>query len=274
MTGPLQPPYEPTTPQPVYPQPTDQQPYAPQPGYPQPYPTQPGYQQPGYQQPGYQPAGYQQPGYQQPGYQPAGYPPPVRKSHVGLWITLGVVLVVVIAAAAVGLYTVGTKTADSASTNPRKPTKTVHLTLPATLNGLQPNTDPTLTSIVTSMNTQLRSVAPGATDTIGGFYGSPTDKSLVMLIALAAPDPSPATYLSSAITGLESSVGMASTTSVPAGPLGGSAECGQGEASDVPIAVCAWADSGSFGVVAFYYKQATDVQAQFLSARGQAETQS
>jgi hypothetical protein len=193
--------------------------------------------------------------------------PPVRQSHVGLWIALAVVLVVVIAAAAFGLYAVGTtkNTAKAASS-----TKPVRLSLPTTLNGLPANTDPTLTSLVTSMNTQLTATAPHATGTIGGFYGDAADHSLVMLIGLA--DPAPATFLGSALTGIETSVSITATSSVPAGPLGGSAQCGDGSASGVPIAVCAWADSGSFGVVAFYYKKAADVQAQFLSARSQAET--
>jgi hypothetical protein len=49
-------------------------------------------------------------------------------------------------------------------------------------------------------------------------------------------------------------------------------QCGDGQAGGTPIAICAWADRGSFGVVAFYYKHASEVHAAFLSARSQVET--
>lgn len=97
---------------PVYSEPTYQE-TAYQPGYQQPgYPEQPGYQQPGYAQPGYQQPGYEQGGYgyQQPGYPGPGYaaptyappgyqqPPvavaPPKKSHLGIWIAIIVVVVI------------------------------------------------------------------------------------------------------------------------------------------------------------------------------------
>lgn len=77
------PPVQPTVQPPV--QPTVQQ---------QAY-QQPVYQQPAYQQPVYQQTAYQQPVYQQPAYaqQPVAQPMPKKKRHVGLFVFLGILIV-------------------------------------------------------------------------------------------------------------------------------------------------------------------------------------
>lgn len=88
-----------TPPPPAYPSaPAAQPPSYPQPnnfnqqGYPQPQPS--GFNQPGYPQS--QPGGFSQPGYPPaPGFNQPGYPP-AKKSRVGLWIGLIILLVVII----------------------------------------------------------------------------------------------------------------------------------------------------------------------------------
>jgi hypothetical protein len=97
-----------TPPPQAFPPPVPPQPVPPQVDYPQAAaPGQPGYPAPGgYSQPGYPPQG----SYGQPGYPPAapnfnqpGYPPK-KKSRVGLWIGLIIVLLVIIGGIAGVVY--------------------------------------------------------------------------------------------------------------------------------------------------------------------------
>jgi len=45
---------------------------------------------------------------------------------------------------------------------------------------------------------------------------------------------------------------VTAVTPVDPGPMGGSARCGQAQAAGVPMAICAWADHGSVGMVLAY----------------------
>lgn len=61
---------------------------------------------------------------------------------------------------------------------------------------------------------------------------------------------------------------------VDAGPLGGKARCGAAESQGVPMAVCAWVDNGSLGMVVWYYKTVNEIKAEFITVRGQIEQKS
>lgn len=270
------------------------QPGSPQPGYPQPYPEQ-GYPQTGGPQPGYPQYGYAQPVYGQQPYIGAPYPQPPRKSRKGLWITLAIVSVLLVAGCGVGAFALvstakkSTKSATQAAPSAKftldptptpTPTSTVagtagtvRLRLPAKLNGHDKNHDSSFASVVTLMNSQLKNVVPNATQTIGGFYGSPTAGTLEMVVAIAAPITDPVRLLDNVEVGLNQSLSIKSMKTVSAGPLGGAAKCGDGKAGGTPIAMCSWADDGSFGFVAFYFKKAADVRSMFVTARGEVETQ-
>ncbi len=103
--------YNPPAQPPVTP-PVFQPPVMPGANYPPPVGAgQPGYPQPGnFNQQGYpQPASFNQQGYPQPGYpQPGGFPPPTypqpkKKSRVGLWIGL-IILLLVLVGGGIGAY--------------------------------------------------------------------------------------------------------------------------------------------------------------------------
>jgi hypothetical protein len=71
--------------------------------------------------------------------------------------------------------------------------------------------------------------------------------------------------------GLGSSARLTGLRATSPGPLGGVAKCGNGETSGIPVAVCAWADSASFGLVAAYFKTVGQLEPDFVKLRGQIE---
>ncbi|MCW3844079.1 hypothetical protein ONA70_28715 [Micromonospora yasonensis] len=253
-------------------------PQQPQPGggYP---PQQPQYgdgyppQQPQYgggyppQQPG-QPYGAEagQPGYGQPGY---GAPaePPKKKSSVGkiLLIVLAVVVLLCVGGG-IAVY-LGTK---DKVTEVVDATKT-RVEPPATLAGKPKVTEPKLQAAAEQMRDQIKSDVPGATSTVGAFYGDPTKGDLIMIAGASGLIADPQKELDDATTGISKDMGVANFKTVDAGPLGGDAKCGDGETSGVKVGVCVWADKGSLGLILVYDKPAAELEKQFVTMRGQIE---
>jgi len=304
MTDPTPPPGEPY--QSPYGQPSPGQPGYQQPSYGQPsygQPTQPDYGQPGYGQPGYgQPASpgsdptavYPAVGYDQPytGYPPP--PPPAPKRRTGLWIGLGAVVLVLCLAGGAFAGIAILNTADDkpttlstgqpsaepsqsagetppASPSPSVATSNIKVVLPAKLLGQPRITDASLQQLADQMTAQLKDTSPDATGAVSGFYGNLSKQNLTMVIAVSAPILSPATWASGMTAGLKQSLNAGTFHNVSPGPLGGSAKCADAKASNVSIALCLWADSGSYGVIGFYFKKVTAVKSDFIKARGQVE---
>ena len=286
---------QPTSGQPAYGQPPYGQPYQ-QPTSGQPYGQT--YGQPYGQPTSGQPYGQPYEGYGQPAY--TGYPPiEPPKKRTGLWIGLGAVLLVLCLAggafagalifntgkdtpsasasdepstAASGDTGTGTSpSADPGSSSAPGGTAAVKVVAPAKLLGQPKLDEPELNQLAESTSTQMSSAAPNVRQSISAFYGDINEKKLTMLIAVAGDISQPAAFATGMTIGLKSSLHAGTFSNVPAGPLGGTAKCADSRASEIDLAVCIWSDSGSFGIVGFYYKKVSQVKSDFVKARNAVE---
>lgn len=288
------------------------QPYPAQPGYPgQPYqgqpnpdvpssvPPQPGYpaqpayaQQPSYPQPEY--GGYPQPGYSPAGPPTQGYPPAPKKKSKALPITLvSIALVLVVCVGgSTAIYLAGRNTveglADAISsgaptpgaTGRTEPTEdaaiapTITIAEPKKLSGRPKVTDPTFAATADQLKKSL-ALLPGATQTVGAVYGTPSKQDLVLVVAAKSFVADPKTELDNAFSGSNvDSLKLTGITSIPAGPLGGVAKCAKGKGGGSPLSMCAWADEGSSGWVIWYFTSLSKAKAEFIKVRGQVEKKS
>ncbi|MGK5522160.1 hypothetical protein ACSNN9_22780 [Micromonospora sp. URMC 107] len=232
--------------------------------------------QPGGYGPPPQPGGYGPPpqagGYgPPPGGVPYGGPPVARKSSAGriVLISLAVVLVLCLGGAAIVAFAVKDEVKETVDAT------RIRVVAPATLAGRPKATDPTLQAGARQLEAELNKTIPGATSTVGGFYGTPADKDLVMIAAASGLNPDPARALEDTIRGARTSdVRLGEMSSVDPGPLGGEAKCGDAKAGDVPLGVCVWSDKGSVGMVIIYFKTGQQAHAEFATIRGQVEQKS
>ncbi|WP_327652946.1 hypothetical protein [Micromonospora aurantiaca] len=241
-----------------------------------------------YPSPQQQPGGYQPPQYggdypqapqqqyggdyppQQPQYGgQLGAPVPPKKSGVGkvLLIVLAVVLVLCVGGG-VAAYFATKDTVNEVVTA----TKT-RVVEPQTLGGRAKVTDPQLQTAAAQMKSELSKDVPDATSTVGAFYGDPAKKDLVMIVAVSGVMADPKKELADATAAVTPDLATKDFKTVDAGPLGGDAKCSDGKASDVPVAVCIWADRGSLGMVVVYFKSAAELQSEFVTMRGEIEKQ-
>ncbi|WP_433130860.1 hypothetical protein ACQPWW_08690 [Micromonospora sp. CA-240977] len=248
-----------------------QQPGQPQyPGQPQQpdQPQQPGGWPPPQQQQGFPPAQPGQP-YGEP-YLPAG-PPPAKKSNVGkiVLIVLAVVLVLCLGGAAITWFAVKDDVGDVVDA-----TKT-RVVAPATLAGRPKVTDPQLQTAADDLVSQMKAEVQNETSAVGAFYGDPTKQDLIMIAAASGLMTDPKKELDDAVNGLSTELTVTNVATVGAGPLGGDAKCGDGKAAgNIPLGICVWADRGSLGMVVIYFKTAKQVEAEFVTIRGQVEQRS
>ncbi|MEU8261218.1 hypothetical protein AB0C02_11440 [Micromonospora sp. NPDC048999] len=256
-----------------------QPPSSPYPGsYPPPQEQPGGYQPP--QQPQYggdYPQAPQQPG----GFPPAGQPgfgapagPPPKKSKVGkiLLIILAVVLVLCVGGGTAIYFALKDKveTVKETVKDAVDATKT-RLVEPETLGGRAKATDPDLQAAANELKTEINGVVPGATSVIGSIYGDPAKQDLVLIAGASGLMADPKKELDDAIDGMSVGLGIKELKSVDAGPLGGEAKCGDGDAGGVPLGVCVWADRGSLGMIVIYFKSGADLKPQFVAMRGEIE---
>jgi hypothetical protein len=242
--------------------------------YPAPADGQSGYPPPADGHPGYPPPGGQ-PGYPPPSYPPPGgaafpgaYPPPVKKKSKALTIVLvSLAVVLVLCIGGVAAIVIMTKDKVASVIDATK----ISVVEPATLGGRPKLTDPQFAAAATGLKTELAK-APGTTGTVGALYGDPTEQDIVMIAGASAPLLNPSKQLDDTINGASSSgLTLTELITVAPGPLGGTAKCGNGSTSGVKLAVCAWADNGSVGVIAAYFKTADEFKGEFVDLRGQIE---
>jgi hypothetical protein len=127
--------------------------------------------------------------------------------------------------------------------------------------------------MVDEMATQMRRAVPQSSSTAAGLYGDPANLDIVIVAAASGRLADPAKQLNQTFEGFsQGGVPATGVKSVDPGPLGGDAKCGTATAGPVPIVLCAWADSGSLGVIGYYFKQnVDDVAAEFVRARSEVE---
>ena len=120
------------------------------------------------------------------------------------------------------------------------------------------------------MTSQLDSEVFGSTSRVAAFYGDLAKRDLIMLVAVSGRIADPDKELNDVFANMQS-LSVKNVKDVDAGPLGGKAKCGDGDAGGVPLGMCAWTDNGSLGMVGFYFKDATAASKEFVKIRGEVE---
>jgi hypothetical protein len=234
------------------------------PGSPQPPQTGPAY-------PGSQGDGYPGQPYGQPGAGPAtGFGPPPKKKSSALKIVLIVVAaIVVLCLGGITWAVLSNKDEISNAVN----SASITVVEPPTLAGRPKVTDPQFADAMASMKDAMASV-PGARESIAGMYGDPKRDS-VRVAASSGTNIKPENTLNDLFGALGTGgLTLPDLSSVDPGPLGGAAKCGSTKSSGVTVAVCAWADAGSTGLVYAYFKDVSKLKKEFVQIRGQIEKKS
>ncbi len=218
----------------------------------------------------YQPGAQPQPGFPpapQPGFPPAA---PQKKSNVGkiLLIILAAVLLLCVGGSAIVFFAFKDDVKEAVeAVNTR-------VVEPETLGGRNKVTDPELQALAVEMVADIKQSVPNSTSTVGGFYGDIEKQDLVMIVGASGIIADPAKELDDAAKGVSTELGVTNMASIDPGPLGGTAKCGDGTTEEIPVGVCVWADKGSVGMIAIYFKSAKETQAEFLAIRAAVEKRS
>lgn len=230
------------------------------------------------------------PGYAQSGYLPVGgvhfpaapAPPESRSRLVPIVLTSVAALVVLCVGGSALAFSFLKGKADELSGAPVRPAAsspapqaskpppdaTVELITPTTLNGRPKLADSTTTRLTEALTKQLAQT-PGVTTSVGAAYGSASEHNIVIVAAAALPVPDPDAGLAAVLgDGTEELTGI---VTVPAGPLGGTAKCGNRRSSGVKWAVCAWADNHSIGTLLWKSKSINKAKKEFPELRAQVE---
>jgi hypothetical protein len=144
---------------------------------------------------------------------------------------------------------------------------------PASLGSRPKATDPELNSGLQGSVDEMKK-EPGVTGTVGAFYGTPKTLDILMVVGASSIGGSAQDRYDAMTQGIAGDFDLTQLKDVPPGPLGGIAKCGDGKTGGVPLGVCMWADSGSFGMLVLFNKKAAALEKDFISYRGQIEQKS
>ncbi|NUT22841.1 MAG: hypothetical protein HOV77_27045 [Hamadaea sp.] len=140
---------------------------------------------------------------------------------------------------------------------------------PDTIAGFPRSTSPELKSIGDQMDSDLKQGA-GFSTTAAGVYHKESDaqQKIVMIFAGTKLILRPQAQLNSAYGAIESGgLPITGRKAVPAGSLGGRAECATSVTGGVKLAICGWADHGSLGMVMFFDRSTTEAAKLLLDFR-------
>ncbi|MBB5872308.1 hypothetical protein F4553_005742 [Allocatelliglobosispora scoriae] len=160
-----------------------------------------------------------------------------------------------------------------ASTSPSAPAPRVRLVVPTKLVGYPRFTNPEVERALIAAKEQLGGTAKAAGSVVSGIYGDPAKRQLRMFTAFQVRNPDQVATLDAFPRTLRR-VGASIATDfaeVPAGPLGGTARCGDVVRDGTTMAICVWVDGETAGQVTFYFVQASAIRRDFLQARGEIE---
>jgi hypothetical protein len=195
----------------------------------------------------------------------------VKKKSSGLKIVLivaAVIAVLCVGGIGIAFFAAKDKVADVVDA------AKISVVTPDTLAGREKVTDPTLTSSVSALDSELSKV-PGATGSVGAVYGDVTERDLVMVAAASTISGTAQGRFDEFTQGMgQGGLEIKNLTDTAPGPLGGIARCGDSEAEDVPMAICVWSDNGSVGMIAMMFKKKADLEKEFVTMRGQIEQKS
>jgi hypothetical protein len=268
--------YPPPPNQPAWGQPSPEEP---QPGQPFPPPfTQPQFGAP--------------PQFEAPPQFAGGFPPPPpkKKSKVLALVLASVVAVLLLCVGGVVAVVVANKdeiqqavdaaqptatptvtSTTNASPEPSAPPAiTVKLVKPSKLGGRPRVTTKSIVKWSTRLEDAIAELT-GASETMGGAWGNQGRSNLVMAAAAATPIDDPADELDFAMDEFMSGMKLKSETVIDPGPLGGEARCGTSGSGSKRMTVCMWADTGSLGMITWYFKSVSQVKGEFAKLRGQIE---
>ncbi|MFG1827342.1 hypothetical protein ACGFIJ_33125 [Microbispora bryophytorum] len=211
-----------------------------------------------------------------PGYQNGGQPPypdyslpsepPAKRRNVGK-ITI-VILAGLVAAGSAVIYYSSKEGAEKPDNS--KSTIQTHVVEPKTLGGRAKQVSANLRRATDQGLAKLKKLVPQATGTVVAFYGDPRDKDMVLTFGVSAPVPDPDATIDRFVGAMGTKVSH--LNQVQPGPLGGVAKCGDAKlAENVPIGVCAWADSNTRGMIAMYFKSGDQAATEFVKIRGEIE---
>lgn len=171
--------------------------------------------------------------------------------------------------------------ADSAEPTPStepspepSPEPQIRLVAPKTLDGRARSTDSELKTLADELVKELKAKVSSGNSTVGAFYGSFEDEDIIMIAGASGFVLNPAQELDATVEELASDLNVRKMSTVSTDPLGGVAKCGDGNASDIPLGVCAWADKGSVGMIVMYSASASTARANFADIRAEIEKRS
>jgi hypothetical protein len=146
------------------------------------------------------------------------------------------------------------------------------LVAPETLAGRPKITKPELQAAADQMVTGMKTSLPGATSTVGAFYGDPAKQDMVMIAGASGLIADPEKQLNDSITSMGTGgLTLSNVKSIEPGPLGGVAKCGDASTGGIKMGVCIWADRGSLGVIGIYFQTGEQAQAEFVKIRSEVE---
>lgn len=195
--------------------------------------------------------------------------PPPRRPRTGFWLVVVLVILAVFAMAGGAAYlTYRLVHQTSPAVQTAGQTKVVE---PAKLGTLAKGKDPKVNELVDGLRKRLPpQAATETTSSVLAGYGTIEQRDVVVVIAFALLVPSPATTVDDVLHSMTSD--SAVLVRIDPGPLGGFAKCSNDKTNGVPSAFCAWADSGSIGVLTFFGQPFDEkLKARFVAARGQIE---
>lgn len=199
------------------------------------------------------------PGSAPTGWSPPGEVPRQRPSRAVI-LTAGAVVVVLLVAIIVGglvLFRPHLSGQHPAS-----------LSTPPQVAGLELSDDPILTDAAVQFSAMITSGAD-LDNAVAAFYTDPrADQQLVLIVGGTGALRNPADELDTAFRGAsEGGLPISDRAAVDPGPLGGVAECGQGSAEGIVVAVCGSADHGSLVLGVFFNRTVEDSAALLRDIR-------
>jgi hypothetical protein len=209
-----------------------------------------------------------------------------HRAGAGLWVVAIVVVLVLCGALGVGGYLLLREAPGDASSptagaslpapSVSRDTRSVTLRVPSKLTGYSKINTAEARAMSAKVAKALAAGQGGLfQQAIAGSYGNVSKHQLRIFAAMKLDVGDPGVFMNGVVEDMEKDGDMrlSNVATVPAGPLGGVAKCGEALEAAVVISICAWVDEGSVAFVFFFgQKLSSTVKTAFLQARAEIET--